>query len=67
MTLKELLVQEIERMTEGQLEAIKLKQVKPPHRKGSGQSVLRHAGQWVGDDLKECLQSVYDSRGLAEF
>jgi len=74
MTFKEQLVQEIESMTEGQLEAalaaireIKLKKVKLPSRKGSGQSVLRHAGRWVGNDLKDCLQAVYDSRGLTEF
>jgi hypothetical protein len=42
-------------------------QPKPTHRKGSGKSILRHAGRWVGDDLKQCLEIVQSSRGLAEF
>ena len=74
MTLKEQLVQEIESMTEGQLRValttireIKLNKVKLPRRKGSGRSILRHSGRWVGRDLKTCLQAVYDSRGLTEF
>jgi hypothetical protein len=79
MSTKEMLLQEIESMSESQLakilelaHAIKLNQSKmpeskPPHRKGSGKSILRHAGKWVGDDLKECLEAVYTSRGLAEF
>jgi len=28
----------------------------------SGQSLLNHAGTWVGNDLKECLQKVHDTR-----
>ncbi len=74
MTLKDQLVQEIESMTDRQLEAalaaikeIKFKQVKSPRRQGSGRSVLRHAGKWSGSDLKDCLKTVYDSRGLAKF
>jgi hypothetical protein len=79
MSTKEMLLQEIESMSEPQLaeilelaHAIKMNQSimpepKPPHRKGSGKSILRHAGKWVGNDLKECLETVYSSRGLAEF
>lgn len=74
MTTKELLIQEIDSMSEMQLietlniiRSIKQKQSKPPHRPGSGKSILRHAGKWVGDDLKECLEIVESSRGLAEF
>jgi hypothetical protein len=33
------------------------------YRPASGRSILRHAGKWVGDDLEECLQSVYKTRG----
>lgn len=40
---------------------------KPPHRPGSGKSILRHVGKWVGDDLKECLEIVKSTRGLAKF
>ncbi len=79
MTTKELLLQKIDLMTETQLaemltlvEKIKTEsnpegqQSKPPHHIGSG-NILRHAGKWVGDDLKECLKMVYDSRGNAQF
>ena len=33
----------------------------------SGQSPLRHAGRWQGDDFEDCLQSVYDTRSAAQF
>ncbi|MEA5554665.1 hypothetical protein VB713_27435 [Anabaena cylindrica UHCC 0172] len=80
MSTKELLIQEISSMSETELietlniiQSIKNKQSskfskpQPPHRPGSGKSILRHAGKWVGDDLKECLEIVQSSRGLAEF
>ena len=38
-----------------------------PYRPASGRSILRHAGKWAGDDLEECLQSVYATRGKAKF
>jgi hypothetical protein len=31
------------------------------YKPASGRSILRHA--WVGDDLEECLQLVYKTRG----
>ncbi|WP_414575133.1 DUF2281 domain-containing protein [Anabaena sp. CCY 9402-a] len=37
------------------------------YRPASGRSILRHAGNWVGDDFDECLQSVYVTRGKAQF
>jgi hypothetical protein len=43
------------------------RKAKLPSRLGSGKSILRHAGKWVGDDLEECLEMVYSSRGEAEF
>ncbi|AFZ56520.1 hypothetical protein H6G54_12775 [Anabaena cylindrica FACHB-243] len=74
MTTKELLIKEIDSMSETELietlniiRSIKQKPSKPPHRPGSGKSILRHAGKWVGDDLKECLEIVQSSRGLSEF
>ena len=74
MTFKEQLVEEIESMTEEQIAEVltmvknmKIKKAKTPQRQGSGKSILRHVGKWQGDDLKVCLQAVYDSRGLAEF
>ena len=36
-------------------------------REASGQSLLRHAGMWQGDDLEECLAIVYQTRGQVEF
>ncbi|MFM6336187.1 MAG: hypothetical protein ACKPGN_25370 [Dolichospermum sp.] len=74
MTFKEQLVTEIESMTEEQIAELlimiknmKIKKAKTPQHQGSGKSILRHVGKWQGDDLKVCLQAVYDSRGLAEF
>ncbi|MTJ50289.1 hypothetical protein [Dolichospermum sp. UHCC 0259] len=74
MTTKELLIQEISSMSEIELiqtlniiRSIKQKESKLPHRPGSGKSILRHVGKWVGDDLKECLEIVQSSRGIAEF
>lgn len=45
---------------------------KPPaFRPAKGQStagsLLKHAGTWAGDDLKECLQDMYANRGKAKF
>ena len=39
----------------------------PSYQPASGRSLLRHAGTWVGDDLEECLQSMYDSRSQTKF
>ena len=36
-------------------------------RPASGNSLLRHAGTWEGEDFEDCLQSVYDNRGQLEF
>jgi hypothetical protein len=33
------------------------------YKPASGRSLLRHAGTWVGDDLEDCLQLVYETRG----
>jgi hypothetical protein len=39
----------------------------PSLRTASGRSILRHAGQWEGDDFEDCLQSVYNDRSEAKF
>ena len=39
----------------------------PVFRPGSGESILRSAGTWVGDDLQECLELVYATRSKAKF
>ncbi|MGI0481574.1 hypothetical protein ACN4EE_12375 [Geminocystis sp. CENA526] len=80
MTTKQILLQEIESMSEEELNEIlilveKMKQESNANksnstqfdRQGSGKSISRHAGKWVGDDFQECLQMVYDSRGVAKF
>ncbi|MBP0030836.1 hypothetical protein [Roseofilum sp. Guam] len=36
-------------------------------RPASGHSLLRHAGTWAGNDLEECLESVYKTRSPLEF
>jgi hypothetical protein len=36
-------------------------------RPSTGASLLKYAGTWVGDDLEECLQAVYDARLPAKF
>ena len=36
-------------------------------RTSTADSLLKYMGTWIGDDLEECLQSVYDSRIKAEF
>lgn len=32
------------------------------YKPASGQSVLRHASQWVGDDLEDCLDFVNQTK-----
>jgi hypothetical protein len=38
----------------------------PTHQSKAG-DLLKFAGTWQGDDLEDCLQSVYDNRSEAEF
>ena len=33
------------------------------YRPASGRSILRHAGKWLGEDLEDCLELVYENRG----
>ena len=33
------------------------------YRPASGRSILRHGDTWKGDDLEECLQLMYETRG----
>lgn len=78
MTVKELLLKEIESLPDSLLaEAWELvRELKAKKEKnidnnsavtGSGGSILQHAGKWVGDDFEECLDLVYASRGKAQF
>ncbi len=32
----------------------------------TAESLLKYAGTWEGDDVEECLQLVYDTRGQIE-
>lgn len=36
-------------------------------RPASGRSLLRHVGTWAGDDLKECLRVVEETRSPTKF
>lgn len=55
-------------------EEIVLKKISKPNnnqssstlRPGSGQSILRHAGTWKGDDFEQCLETVYQNRSEIE-
>jgi hypothetical protein len=38
-----------------------------PYRPASGNSILKHAGTWQGDDFAECLQMVYETRSKTKF
>ena len=44
-------------------ERIQLTSKSITYKPASGRSLLRHAGTWVGDDLEDCLQLVYLTRG----
>ena len=39
--------------------------LQPP--KSSARALLKFAGTWAGDDLKTCLEEVYNTRGDVEF
>ena len=49
------------------LETDSTKNSQQTYRPASGRSILRHAGTWAGDDIEECLQQVYATRGKAKF
>lgn len=70
MTTRELLLKEIEQIPEELLEEVLdfLLFLKMRHKKqnSTARSILehlKHIGTWEGDDLEECLQLVYDTRG----
>lgn len=39
----------------------------PETRDSTAGSLLKFAGTWQGDDLRDCLDMAYRTRGLAEF
>jgi hypothetical protein len=39
----------------------------PEARPSSAESLLRYAGTWVGEDLRDCLKDVYANRTKARF
>ncbi len=76
MTVKELLLKEIESLPDSLLtetlefvQGLKSKKSENTDSSSpvSGGSILQHAGKWVGDDFEECLDLVYASRGQAKF
>jgi hypothetical protein len=83
MTIKKQLLEEIESTpdtlltqtldflrflkTKPNLEKPKIAESQQSYRPASGRSILRHAGTWAGDDMKECLRAVYATRGKAKF
>jgi hypothetical protein len=71
MTIKEQLYQAIETLPSKKLtEALILIESLQTKSPTSAQSFLTHLktiGTWSGDDLQECLESVENSRGEAQF
>ncbi|MBN3945127.1 MAG: DUF2281 domain-containing protein [Nostoc sp. NMS7] len=79
MTSKELLIQEIETLPPELLtEALNLiREIKTSHtakqsntnnlRSSTAEDLLEFAGTWSGDDIRECLQLVHDTRMPLEF
>ncbi|MBW4503094.1 MAG: DUF2281 domain-containing protein [Scytonema hyalinum WJT4-NPBG1] len=79
MTTKELLIQEIETLPPELLkEALNfIREIKTSHtekqsnknnlRGSTAEDLLEFAGTWEGDDIRECLQLVHDTRMPLEF
>ncbi len=79
MTIKELLIQEIETLPPELLtEALNfVRNIKTSHiakqsnknnlRGSTAEDLLEFAGTWEGDDIRECLQLVHDTRMPLEF
>ncbi|MHC5935819.1 DUF2281 domain-containing protein [Nostoc sp.] len=79
MTSKELLIQEIETLPPELLtEALNfIREIKTSHtakqsntnnlRGSTSEDLLEFAGTWSGDDIRECLQLVHDTRMPLEF
>jgi hypothetical protein len=79
MTTKELLIQEIETLPpELLIEALNfIREIKNIHtekqlntnklRGSTSEDLLEFAGTWSGDDIRECLQLVHDTRMSLEF
>ncbi|BAY43172.1 hypothetical protein SAMD00079811_07510 [Scytonema sp. HK-05] len=79
MTTKELLIQEIETLPPELLkEALNfIREIKTSYtekqsnknnlRGSTAEDLLEFAGNWEGDDIKECLQLVHDTRMPLEF
>lgn len=43
-----------------------LEKEEAPSNHSTASSLLKYAGTWEGDDLQECLEMVYDTRGQIE-
>ena len=72
MTLKEQLLQAIEalpsdRLTEALTSIQSLSTKSAPTSAKSFLAHLQKIGTWSGDDLQECLETVQNSQGEAEF
>ncbi|MBH8556377.1 DUF2281 domain-containing protein [Nostocaceae cyanobacterium CENA357] len=80
MTSKELLIQEIETLPPELLTEVLnlIREIKISHttakqsntnnsRGSTAEDLLEFAGTWSGDDIRECLQLVHDTRMPLEF
>lgn len=66
LTVKELLLKEIDRTSDDVLEelldfALFIK-MRRTQKKSTAASLLKYAGTWQGDDLEYCLQLVHQTR-----
>lgn len=66
LTVKELLLQEIDRTSDDVLQelldfALFIK-MRRKQKKSTAASLLKYAGTWQGDDLEDCLELVHQTR-----
>ena len=67
LTIKELLLKEIDQLPDALLEELLdfVLFVKMRHKqtKSTAASLLKYTGTWQGDDLEDCLKLVQETRG----
>ena len=50
-------------LAERRVRVVVLEKEESPENQSTASSLLKYAGTWEGDDLQECLEMVYDTRG----
>ena len=66
LTVKELLLQEIDRTSDDVLQELLdfalFIRMRRKQKKSTAASLLKYAGTWQGDDLEDCLELVHQTR-----